>query len=121
MAVNLKQYAYSKGVDGVLDADFAAAKPCGRVRPGKQAIFWRSGLRWCVLPVSDIQRIYRRIQPVYGKLCCGGRSYFIEWLVLVQHSGEELVIRVGDDMSKEAEALLQTLRELHPHLQYGKV
>lgn len=121
MAVNLKQYAYSKGVDAVLDADYAAAKAYGKVKPGKQAVFWRSGLRWCSLPVSEIQRIYRRIQPVYGKLCCGGRSYFIEWLVLVLHNGEELAVRVGDDMRKEAEALLQTLQELHPNLQYGKV
>lgn len=121
MAVNLKQHVYSKGTDEALDADFEATKRYGSVKPGKLAIFWKSGLRWCKLPVSEIQRIFRRVEPVYGKLCCGGRSYIIERLVLVLHSGEELTVRIGDDIQKEAEALLQTLKELHPNLQYGKV
>jgi len=121
MAVNWKQYAYSKGTDAGLDADFAQAKAFGKVKPGKRAIFWKSGLRWCMLPVTEIQRIFRRMEPVYGKLCCGGRSYMIEHLVLVRKSGEELQLRIGDDVKKEAEALLQTLQELHPNLQYGKV
>lgn len=121
MAVNWKQYAYAKGADAALDGDFAAAKAYGKVKPGTQAIFWRSGLRWCRLHISEIQRIYRRVEPVYGKLCCGGRSFFIERLVLVLHTGEELVLHIGDDATKEAEILLQTLKELHPNMEYGKV
>ncbi len=121
MAANVKQYAYSKGTNAILDAEFAAAKAYGNVRPGETVIFWKSGLRWCVIPVEKLQRIYRRVEPVYGKLCCGGRSYLIERLVLVLQNGEELVLRIGDDVRKEAEALFARLQELHPHIQYGKV
>lgn len=121
MAVNVKQYAYVKGADPGLDAEFSEAKAYGKVKPGQNAIFWKSGLRWCAVPVQRLQRIFRRVEPVYGKLCCGGRSYFIERLVLVLHSGEELVIHIGDDARKEAEALFAWLQEQHPQIQYGKV
>jgi len=121
MAGNVKQYAYVKGTDPAMDAEFASAKSYGRIRPGETVIFWKSGLRWCAIPVQQLQRIFRRVEPIYGKLCCGGRSYLIERLVLILNSGEELVLRIGDDMQKEAEALLAYLKERHPHIQYGKV
>lgn len=69
MAASLKQYADSKGTDAALNADFAEATRYRNVKPGKQAVFWKSVLRWCKLPVSEIQRIFRRVEPVYGKLC----------------------------------------------------
>jgi len=121
MAVDVKQYMYSKGTDTLLDKDFAEAKAYGKVRPGQQTIFWKSGLRWYALPVTDIQRIYRRREPVIRKLCCGGKSYYIEYLVMVLKNGQELVVHIGDDIPKDAEALLAALKEQHPHLQYGKV
>lgn len=121
MAVNLRQYAYSKGNDAGLDADFSQAKVFGKVKPGKQAIFWKSGLRWCALPVANIDRIFRQREGVIRKMCCGGKSFFIERLVLILRSGEKLVVHIGDDVPKEAEELLTALQEQHPNLQYGKV
>jgi len=121
MAVNVEQYAYSKGMDPALDAEFAAAKAYGKVKPGETMIFWKSGLRWCHLPVANIQRIFRQREGVIRKMCCGGKSFFIERLVLILHNGEKLVVHIGDDLSKDAEALLAHLKELHPHIQYGKV
>lgn len=121
MAANEKRYGYSKGVNPSIDADFVSAHSFGKVKAGQQAIFWKQGLRWYVVSMENIQRIFRRVEPVYGKLCCGGRSYFIERLVLVFHNGEELVIHIGDDVAKEAQALLVWLQKQHPDLQYGKV
>ena len=121
MAVNVKKYGYSKGTDAALDAEFAAAKAYGSVKAGQTVIFWKSGLRWCVISVENLQRIFRRVEPVYGRLCCGGRNFIIEWLVLVLHDGSELVLHIGDDVKKEAEELLEALKTMHPELQYGKV
>lgn len=118
---NYKPYRYSKGVDPALDADFASAPEFEKVRTGKSAIFWKSGLRWHAIPMTDIRRIYRRVEPVYGRLCCGGRSFIIEWLVLVLSDGSELVLHIGDDVKKQAEALLEGVKHLHPQIQYGKV
>lgn len=117
---NQKQYIYKKGNDPELDADFLAAPVFSKVKPGSSALFWRFGLRWYTLPLDNVQRIFRRVEPVYGKLCCGGRSFLIEWLVLILKDGTEVVLHIGDDVKKEAEALLQALKDTHPEIQYGK-
>lgn len=121
MASNFKKYVYTKGTDAVLDADFSGAEVYGKVRSGQTAVFWKSGLRWYGIPHGDIRRIFRRVEPVYGKLCCGRQSFIIEWLVLVLKDETEVVIHIGDDVQKKAEALLQALKDAHPEILYGKV
>ena len=120
MAVNLKQYVYKKKEIPALDAEFAAGQDYGWVRPGQTAVFWRSGLRWCVVPLSQVQRIFRRVEPVYGKLCCGGNSFIMEKLVLILEDGTELELYIGDDIEKKAVALLEFLQASHPEITFGK-
>lgn len=118
---DLKQYIYTKGNDTAMDAEFAATRAYSKVRPGQTHLFWRNGLRRFAMPLSNVQRIYRRVEPVYGRLCCGGKNFIIEWLVLVLQDGSELVIHIGDEVKKQAEDLMQALQELHPQVKYGKV
>ena len=73
------------------------------------------------MPLANVQRIFRRVEPVYGKLCCGGHSFIIERLVLVLTDGTEVEIYIGDDVEPQAKALLQALQDTHPELQYGVV
>lgn len=120
MAVNLKPYVYKKGTNSALDGEFTAGQDYGWVRPGKTAIFWRSGLRWCAVALSDVQRIFRRVEPVYGKLCCGGNSFIMEKLVLILKDGAELELYIGDDIEKKAIALLEYLKDTHPEILFGK-
>ncbi|MEE0109579.1 MAG: hypothetical protein UEP57_01645 [Oscillospiraceae bacterium] len=120
MAVNLKQYLYSKGTDAALDAEFASAEAYGRVKPGKSAIFWKSGLRWYVISLDSVQRIFRRVEPVYGKLCCGRKTFIIERLVLILKDGTEVELYIGDDLERQAKALLESLKSAHPGIAYGK-
>ena len=122
---NYKSYRYVKGEDAALDAEFAAASVYEKIRVGENVLFWKSGLRWYVVSLEGIQRIFRRVEPVRGRLCCGGQSYIIEWLVLVLSDGEELVLHIGDDVvgnsvQKQAIALLESLKLSHPKIQYGK-
>lgn len=120
MAVNLKPYVYSKGTDPALDAQFAAAAPYAKARLGQTHIFWKAGLRWYCIPITQAQRIFRRILPVHGRLCCGGHNFMMEWLVLLLSDGSELEIYLGEDVQPKAEALLERLKTTHPQLQYGK-
>ena len=113
-------YLYTKGTDAALDAQLAAAQKFGKVRVGADTVFWRSGLRLYAFPLSRVQRIFRRVIPVFGKLCCGGRNFDIERLVLVLTDGTEVDIHVGDDVRREAEQLLKALQDAHPELEYGK-
>ena len=120
MAVNLKPYVYKKGGDPALDQDFAAGKDYGWVRPGQTAVFWKNGLRWYAVPLTQVQRIFRRVEPVYGKLCCGGNSFIMEKLVLILKNGTELELYIGDDIEKKAAALLEFLQTGHPEIAFGK-
>ena len=120
MAIDVKQYLYTKGVDAILDADFDMAQEFSKVRVGQQSIFWKNGLRRYAIPVAEVQRLYRQLEPVIRRMCCGGKSYYIERLVMILKNGEELVIHIGDDVPKDAEALYEALKQLHPNLQYGK-
>lgn len=120
MAVNLKQYVYSKGASEALDTQFAAASVYERVKLGQTHLFWKAGLRWYCVPLDRVQRIFRRVETVYGKMCCGRQSFVIERLVLILTDGTELEIYIGDDVKTKAEALLQALKETHPKIQYGK-
>lgn len=123
---NYKPYRYTKGENPTLDTQFAAAPSYGKIRPAETMIFWKSGLRWHGIPLEGIQRIFRRIETVHGRLCCGGKTFNIEWLVLILADGSELVLHIGDDIEggrvrREAVALLEHLKETHPQIQYGKV
>ena len=120
MAVNLKPYAYIKGADGALDAQFADARPYARARVGHTHIFWKAGFRWYCIPLANARRIFRRLMPVRTRLCCGGANFMVEWLVLVLEDGTELEIYLGEDVQTAAEALLDTLKISHPQLQFGR-
>ena len=48
----MKKYTYVKNINESFDAEFAAAA-----------------------------RVYRRVEYVYGKICCGGDTYDIQQLV----------------------------------------
>lgn len=116
---NYKQYLYTKGT--AADSDFSVAPAFGKIRVGSSHLFWKSGFRWYSIPLTDLRRIYRRVEQVFGRLCCGGRNFVIEWLVLVLSDGRELVLHIGDDVKKDAEALMEHLQSAHPQIQYGKV
>ena len=123
---NYKAYRYTKGENPALDAEFSAASPYEKILVGKTALFWKSGLRWHWVPLEKAQRIFRRVEPVHGRLCCGGQSFIIQWLVLVLSDGQELVLHIGDDVvgtgvQKQAETLLDNLKLSHPQIQFGKV
>ena len=118
---NYKPYLYTKGTDAVLDGEFSSAPAFSKIRVGSRHLFWKSGFRWYSIPLTDLRRIYRRVEQVVGRLCCGGRTYVIEWLVLVLADGSELVVHIGDEVRKKAEDLMEHLQSAHPQIQYGKV
>lgn len=116
-----KPYIYTKEQDPALDADFAGAAVYSKVKTGQDSIFWKSGFRWYRIPYTDVKQIFRRVEVVHGKLCCGGHTFVIEWLVLVLKDDTEVVVHIGDDVKKKAEALLEALKDAHPEIKYGKV
>ena len=118
--VDLKPYHYIPKVSPSLDAEFSAAARYENVKLGTTHLFWKPMFRWHAVPLSRVQRIFRRVEDVYGKLCCGGRSFRMEKLVLILTGGTELEIHIGDDAETKAKALLESLKTNHPEILYGK-
>ena len=100
--------------------EYDAAAVFGKVRLGHSCLFWKSGLRRYAVNTAAIRRAWRQEENVYGKLCCGSRSYTIHRLLLVLEDGTKLTIHIGDDTRAEAEHLLTALAEGFPHIAIGK-
>ena len=120
MVKDLKPYRYISKENAALDAEYANATRYENVKLGTDHLFWLPLFRWHSIPLTQVQRIFRRVQDVRGRLCCGGRNFRMEKLVLILNSGEELEIHIGDDVERDAVALLENLKLRHPELQYGK-
>ena len=115
-----KEYSYKKGEDLQLDHDFEQASQYGRIKIGRQAIFWRRGLGWNCVMLTDVKRAFRRIHAVDTKMCCGNVNFDTQKLVLILKEGKELELVLGDGMPKEAELMYGKLKEFAPDLMYGK-
>ena len=116
MLMNMKQWLCEyKG------PEYEKALPFGNVRLGVKRLFWTNGLRLCCLELDSVRRVWRQEEAVYGKLCCGGRSYVIHRLVLALEDGQQLTVTIGDDEKAAAEALLALLAERFPQIPQGKV
>ena len=120
MSIDLKAYRYTAKEDPALDSEFSAATYYENVKLGSTHLFWKPMFRWHVIPLSQVQRIFRRIEDVHGRLCCGGRSFRMEKLVLILMDNTELEIHIGDDVGTKAKALLEALQYSHPKILYGK-
>lgn len=116
----MKQYLYTREPNTPQNNEFVNASTYGKVKISPNYIFWKKGFKWYCTELGKIQRIYRRVEHVYGKLCGGGDTYDIERLMLVFKNGENLEIVIGDRMAKDAIALMEHLKNSNPEIQYGK-
>lgn len=115
----MKPISYSKKADPALDAEFAAALPFGKVRLGQTHLFFRKFLGWQMVEPANAVRIFRRVEEVNAKMCCGRANFDIDKLVFVDANGEfELIVAEGDP--EEAQALFDALRRQFPQIAYGK-
>lgn len=118
--IDLKEYQYHKGSDAMMDAAFASAVSYGKVKLETNIIFWKVALRWFYLPLSRVQRAYRRVEEVNAKMCCGRANFDIQKLMLQLDEGTTLELYIGENERDVAGRLFQALKEAHPELQYGK-
>ena len=115
MLMNLKQWLCDcKG------PEYDHALPFGNVRLGVKRLFWKQGMKLCHLELDTVRRVWRQEENVYGRLCCGGRSYVIHRLVLKLQDGKELTLHIGDDARADAEGLLAVIAQRFPHIAIGK-
>ena len=120
MKPDQKQFRYERGRDAHRDRQFESAVMYGKVKLGEDTLFWKEGFRQYAVDLKGVQRIYRQIERVFGKLCCGGRTYDIQRIILILADGAQLRVTIGDDMHMQAENLMEALKVAHPQIAYSK-
>ena len=116
----MKVAGYKKNVVPELDQEFLKARCFGKVKLGTNHIFWKKMVAWSYAAFADVCRVYRRVEAVDTKMCCGSVNFDIQKLVLAFADGTETELVVGEGTPKEAEQLFAAIQELHPELSFGK-
>lgn len=116
----LMEFQYRKKEMELTDQEFESSSRYGKIKLGENRIFWKKGFSWYQVEFDKIYRIYRRIEAVDTKMCCGNVNFDIQKLVLVLKDGTEVEALIGDGMPREAEVLYEKLKERAPEICYGK-
>ncbi|MDD7738645.1 MAG: hypothetical protein SOT28_00175 [Fusicatenibacter sp.] len=110
---------YSQSISKELADEFSKSAPYGKVRMGTEHLFWKKAFSWKYLPYQEIRRIYRRVEAVDTKMCCGNVNFDIQKLVLELKSGEEQEVLIGEGIPSVAEQLFRDLKEARNEITYG--
>lgn len=116
----LAEFRYKRDANHLIDKEFETSSRYGKVRIGQKVIFWKKGLFWYCVKLEEINRIFRRIEAVDTKMCCGNVNFDIQKLVLVLKDGTELEALIGDGMIREAEILYERLKAEAKDIIFGK-
>ena len=81
--------------DAELQADYEAADRKEKIRLGEKCVYISHALSAEYLPYTSIERVFRRLEDVCAKLCCGVVPYEVHHLVMIC-GGEEVAVRFED-------------------------
>lgn len=117
----MKDYIYQKRQNAGMDEDFHQSMQYGKIKLGQEYLFWRKNLKWNVIPLSEVERAYRRIEEVTARTCCASSDFSIHKLLLILKDGTKLELLIGDDLHRrEPERLMEQLRGTRPEIACGK-
>ena len=102
-----------------LDSEYKGAREIGKVRLGELHLFFKSGLKTWFIAYRDVRRLFRRVEAVPAKMCCGKGTFEIENLVVCGEGDKELA-QVQLPGKKAAQILMQELQERVPEAQFGR-
>lgn len=96
----MRSYRFTAASGGERDEnevrlDFNTAKVVGNVRYGQHFLFYQNMLKWLYVDYTDIVWVYRRLEDVKSRLCCGTAGFEVHSLMLVTKEKKRLGIPVG--------------------------
>lgn len=97
--------------------NFNMAKEIGRVRFGKDFIFYRSMDRWLYVEYNEMVWVYRRQEDVEGKLGTGGTKSGLHTIMVVTKEGKRFGIAVEGE--ENAVSGLKFLEEKNRFIDVG--
>lgn len=99
-----------------LQADYAAAEKQEKLKIGEKCLYIAHTLYTEYIPYEAVERAYRRVEDVRGKLCCGVTTYEIHHLVMVFDGKETAVLLETKEAAQKA---LDKIAEKNAKAQIG--
>ena len=103
--------------ESALKDEYAGAREIAKLRIGEKNLYVRNFAKVHYLPYADVTRIFRRVQLVSSKMCCGTGDLEIENIVVCTADGEAAQIQMPT--TKAAKIALNELRKRAPHARIG--
>ena len=101
-----------------LGAEYAAARQIGKLRVGELNLFVRAGRRKYYIPYNSVRRVFRRVQLIPAKMCCGKGDFELENLVVCGDEGEMCQVQLPG--TRAALAVMEELKRRIPDADFGK-
>lgn len=111
---------YKKNQISAVTEEFEQGSLYGKVKLGLDHIFWKKAFSWKYVSMAEIHRVYRRVEAVDTKMCCGKVNFDIQKLILELKDGTSCELLIGEGTPKEAEALWSVFKEQRPEILFGK-
>lgn len=105
--------------EGSLDGEYRDAREIGKVKMGELHLFFKSGLKTWFIAYHDVHRLFRRVEAVPAKMCCGKGNFEIENLVICGEGDKELA-QIQLPGKKAAQILMKELEQRVPEAQFGR-
>ena len=99
-----------------LQADYAAAEKQENLKLGEKCLYIAHTLYTEYVPYEAVERAYRRVEDVRGKLCCGVTTYEIHHLV-IEAGGKEVTVLL--ESKEAAQMALDRIADKNPKAQIG--
>ena len=110
-------HALTSGMEqGALETAYQNARSIGVLKIGENCLFFRSGFRTFYIPFADIRRVFRRVQLVQARMCCGRGNLSVENLVICGDKGELAQIQLPGE--KAGIAALEELKTRIPGIPF---
>ncbi len=101
-----------------LTSEYKAAREIGKLRIGELHLFVRTGLSAHYIPYRDVRRVFRRVQLIPAKMCCGSGAFELENLVVCGEAGELCQVQLPG--ARAAVAVMEELKRRVPEAEFGK-
>ena len=103
--------------DAVLRNEYRSGRAIGVIRLGESVLFFRAKLKTYYVPYSGITRVFRRVQLVPARMCCGRGDLSIENLVICGRDEAEIAqIQLPGD--RAGKALIEELKVRIPDIPF---
>ena len=103
--------------DAVLQNEYRSGREIGVIRLGESVLFFRAKLKTYYVPYSGITRVFRRVQLVPARMCCGRGDLSIENLVICGRDEAEIAqIQLPGD--RAGKAIIEELKVRIPDIPF---